>query len=62
MRNILAERLKQCRKEKGLTQWQAALYPGSPNQIIQPNVVQFRDSILKAAEPLRAAQTIVSRT
>ena len=26
MRNILAKRLKQCRKEKGLTQWQAALY------------------------------------
>ena len=26
MREILAERLKQCRKDKGLTQWQVAIY------------------------------------
>jgi transcriptional regulator, XRE family len=26
MKEILAERLKQCRKDKGLTQWQVAIY------------------------------------
>lgn len=26
MREILAERLRQCRKEAGLTQWQVAVY------------------------------------
>ena len=26
MREILAERLKKCRKEAGLTQWQTAVY------------------------------------
>ena len=26
MNNILSERLKQCRKEKGLKQWQVAVY------------------------------------
>ena len=26
MKEILAERLKQCRKDKGLTQWQGAIY------------------------------------
>ena len=26
MREILAERLRQCRKEKGLTQWEVAVY------------------------------------
>ncbi|MFR1434367.1 MAG: helix-turn-helix domain-containing protein [Acutalibacteraceae bacterium] len=26
MKEILAERLKQCRKDKGLTQWQVAVY------------------------------------
>ena len=26
MRDILAKRLKQCRKEKGLTQWEVAVY------------------------------------
>lgn len=26
MKEILAERLKQCRKEKGLTQWEVAVY------------------------------------
>ena len=26
MRELLAKRLKQCRKEKGLTQWEVAVY------------------------------------
>ena len=26
MKNILAQRLKECRKEKGLKQWQVAVY------------------------------------
>ncbi len=26
MKKILAQRLKQCRKEKGFTQWQVAVY------------------------------------
>ena len=26
MKEILAQRLKQCRKEKGFTQWQVAVY------------------------------------
>lgn len=26
MKEILAERLKQCRKDKGLTQWQVTIY------------------------------------
>ncbi len=26
MRNILAQRLKECRKEQGLKQWQVAVY------------------------------------
>ena len=26
MKEILAQRLKQCRKDKGLTQWQVAVY------------------------------------
>ena len=26
MKEILAERLKQCRKDQGLTQWQVAIY------------------------------------
>ena len=26
MRDILAKRLKQCRKERGLTQWEVAVY------------------------------------
>ena len=35
MKEILAERLKQCRKDKGLTQWQVAIYSDITENIYQ---------------------------
>ena len=44
MREILAERLKACRKEKGLTQWQAAIYADITEKA-------YQNYELKAREP-----------
>lgn len=47
MRDILAQRLKQCRKEKGLTQWEVATYCDITEKAYQNYEIMSREPKLE---------------